>query len=108
MLVFFDPIYIHPVPENHKFPMEKYDLIPRQLLYEGVITEAQLVSPGLVALENVMKVHDVVYVERLMQCALTPREQRVSGFAHSPQLIEREFRITEIDAKFNADAGIFH
>jgi len=95
MRVFFDPIYIHPVPEGHKFPMEKYDLIPRQLLYEGVITEDQLISPEVIELEHVLKVHNENYVQRLLNCELTPREQRVSGFVHSPQLIEREFRIME-------------
>ncbi|MGB0347222.1 MAG: histone deacetylase, partial [Balneolaceae bacterium] len=26
------PIYIYPVPENHRFPMEKYELLPQQLI----------------------------------------------------------------------------
>jgi len=95
MRIFFDPIYIHPVPEGHKFPMEKYDLIPRQLLYEGVITEDQLTSPEMIELAHVLKVHDEKYVLRLLNSDLSPREQRVSGFVHSPQLIEREFRIME-------------
>ncbi|NDF60074.1 MAG: histone deacetylase [Crocinitomicaceae bacterium] len=95
MRVFFDPIYIHRVPDGHKFPMEKYDLIPRQLLYEGVITEDQLTSPEVIDLEHVLKVHNEKYVHRLLNEELTPREQRVSGFVHSPQLIEREFRIME-------------
>jgi acetoin utilization deacetylase AcuC-like enzyme len=95
MRIFFDPIYIHPVPDGHKFPMEKYDLIPRQLLYEGIITENQLISPEVIELEHVLKVHNENYVQRLLNCELTPREQRVSGFVHSPQLIEREFRIME-------------
>ena len=34
----FDPIYAHPLPEGHRFPMLKYELIPEQLLYEGSIT----------------------------------------------------------------------
>ena len=95
MRIFFDPIYIHPVPDGHKFPMEKYDLIPRQLLYEGIITEDQLISPEVIELDHVLKVHNENYVQRLLNCELTPREQRVSGFVHSPQLIEREFRIME-------------
>jgi acetoin utilization deacetylase AcuC-like enzyme len=107
MRIFFDPIYIHPVPEGHKFPMEKYDLIPRQLLYEGVITEEQLISPEVIDLEHVLKVHDEKYVKRLLNGELTPREQRVSGFVHSPQLIEREFRImegTRLAAKYAYEA----
>ncbi len=26
----FDPVYAHPLPENHRFPMLKYELIPEQ------------------------------------------------------------------------------
>jgi|GEM_PF-4451178 hypothetical protein len=39
----FDPIYAHPLPENHRFPMLKYELIPRQLLHEGTCTPAQAI-----------------------------------------------------------------
>ncbi|MCU0336217.1 MAG: hypothetical protein MUF62_14455 [Chitinophagaceae bacterium] len=34
----YDPIYAHPLPEGHRFPMLKYELIPGQLLHEGSIT----------------------------------------------------------------------
>lgn len=95
MLISFSPIYVHPVPENHKFPMEKYDLIPRQLVYEGIVSENQIITPKQVKLELVAKVHDADYLHRLYNGLLTPREQRVSGFVHSPLLIERELVIME-------------
>ena len=31
----YHPIYQLPLPEGHRFPMEKYDLLPKQLLHEG-------------------------------------------------------------------------
>lgn len=95
MLISFSPIYVHPVPENHKFPMEKYDLIPRQLVYEGITSESQIVAPKQIDLELVAKLHDADYLHRLYNGLLTPREQRVSGFVHSPLLIERELVIME-------------
>jgi acetoin utilization deacetylase AcuC-like enzyme len=30
--------YCHNLPENHRFPMIKYELIPQQLLHEGIIS----------------------------------------------------------------------
>ena len=75
--------------------MEKYDLIPRQLVYEGIVSENQIVAPEQVNLQLVAKVHDADYLHRLYNCLLTPREQRVSGFVHSPLLIERELVIME-------------
>ncbi len=95
MLISFAPIYVHPVPENHKFPMEKYDLIPRQLVYEGILSESQILAPKQIDLELVTQVHDNEYLHRLYNGLLTPREQRVSGFVHSPLLIERELVIME-------------
>lgn len=75
--------------------MEKYDLIPRQLVYEGIVSETQMVSPIQVDLGLVAQVHDTDYLHRLYNGLLTPREQRVSGFVHSPLLIERELVIME-------------
>jgi acetoin utilization deacetylase AcuC-like enzyme len=75
--------------------MEKYDLIPRQLVYEGIISESQIVAPKQIDLELVTQVHDNEYLHRLYNGLLTPREQRVSGFVHSPLLIERELVIME-------------
>ena len=75
--------------------MEKYDLIPRQLVYEGIVSESQIVAPIQVDLELVAQVHDADYLHRLYNGLLTPREQRVSGFVHSPLLIERELVIME-------------
>ena len=35
----YHPIYRHPLPEGHRFPMAKYELLPQQLLYEGTCVE---------------------------------------------------------------------
>ena len=45
MMIAYDPVYAHPLPEGHRFPMLKYELIPGQLLYEGIIKQEQLFSP---------------------------------------------------------------
>jgi acetoin utilization deacetylase AcuC-like enzyme len=91
----FDPIYAHPLPEGHRFPMLKYELIPEQLLYEGSITEHNLFAPSPCADEVVLWTHDPVYVQKLHQQTLSAREQRHIGFPQSPQLTLREFVITQ-------------
>lgn len=40
----YDPIYAHPLPEGHRFPMLKYELITGQLMYEGTINTDNLFS----------------------------------------------------------------
>ena len=91
----FDPIYAHPLPEGHRFPMLKYELIPQQLLYEGVISEANLFSPEPLDEETILLTHDKEYWEQLRDLTLPPKEQRRIGFPLTAQLVEREIRIAK-------------
>ena len=105
----FDPIYAHPLPEGHRFPMLKYELIPEQLLHEGVITSANLFSPQPVAEEVILWSHAKYYWEQLRDLTLSPKEQRRIGFPLSGQLVEREIRIAQgtIDgARYAREHGI--
>ena len=89
----FDPIYAHPLPEGHRFPMLKYELIPAQLLHEGLITADNLFSPGPLSEEAILWTHDQFYWEELRDLKLSARDQRRIGFPLSAQLVEREIRI---------------
>ena len=91
----FDPIYSHPLPEGHRFPMLKYELIPGQLLHEGVITNANLFSPKPCPAEVVLLTHTWEYLHKLLYQELTASEQRKIGFPQSPLLTERELIITQ-------------
>ncbi|WP_454802611.1 histone deacetylase family protein [Mucilaginibacter phyllosphaerae] len=91
----FDPIYAHPLPLGHRFPMMKYELIPEQLLYEGVIAPANLFSPKAVDEATILVTHDDNYWQQLRDLTLSPKEQRRIGFPLSAQLVEREIRIAQ-------------
>ena len=91
----FHPIYKHPLPEGHRFPMEKYDLIPRQLLYEGTCNEANFFEPEIPSNEFILKAHTHEYVNNLFSLKITPREARKIGFPLSKELVERERIITD-------------
>ncbi len=91
----FDPIYAHPLPEGHRFPMLKYELIPEQLLHEGVINPENLFKPELVTEEVIMLTHDKIYWEQLRDLTLSPKDQRRTGFPLSQQLITRERMIAQ-------------
>jgi acetoin utilization deacetylase AcuC-like enzyme len=91
----FDPLYSHPLPEGHRFPMLKYELIPGQLLHEGTITPDQLFSPKACAEEVILLTHDEQYVSKLKNQTLSAKEQRHIGFNQSPALTLREFMITQ-------------
>ena len=53
MYISYHPIYNHPVPDNHRFPMQKYALLPQQLLHEGIAEPADFRTPSKVSLDTV-------------------------------------------------------
>ena len=105
----FDKSYKLPLEKNHRFPMEKYDLLPQQLLLEGTIKEDDFFTPEIVPLEYVHRVHDPLYVKKLINLKLTRSEIRRIGFPLSKSLINREFLIaggTLMGAEKALDFGI--
>lgn len=103
------PLYAHPLPEGHRFPMLKYELIPEQLLHEGTITQQNLFNPEPVSEDIILLTHEKTYWEQLRDLTLSAKDQRRIGFPLNAQLLERELRITQgtIDAThFAIDNGI--
>ena len=89
----FHPIYQLPLPSKHRFPMEKYDLLPKQLIYEGTCNAEDFFSPIAADQSVVERIHDPDYVKKLLELHLNKKEVRKIGFPLSKQLIEREFEI---------------
>lgn len=86
----YHPIYQHPLPEGHRFPMAKYELIPKQLLYQGIINEHQLFAPEHCSEEIILLTHSNAYWDDLKHCRLDASHVRRIGFPLTPQLITRE------------------
>ena len=91
--VAWHPSYVHPVPDGHRFPMEKYELLPMRLIREGIVSEDNFFEPSQGLTYN-LDVHDSEYLRRLFNLELTKKEVRASGFTLSQELIQRELRIT--------------
>jgi len=113
------PLYAHPLPEGHRFPMLKYELIPEQLIHEGVISQANLFESEPIEEELILLSHTNDYWASLRDLTLPPREQRRIGFPLTAQLIERERRIAqgtidgaiyakEYGVAFNVAGGTHH
>ncbi|MCS6904384.1 MAG: histone deacetylase [Bacteroidia bacterium] len=90
----YSPIYVLPLPPGHRFPMEKYELIPQQLLFEGTVTPDNFFVPTLVEDAVIHWTHSPNYLQRLKTLSLDKQEVRRIGFPLSQWLIEREFLIT--------------
>ncbi|WP_292943351.1 histone deacetylase [Olleya sp. UBA1516] len=92
----YHPIYCHPLPEGHRFPMLKYELLPEQLIHEGTCTEANFFEPNRMLNEApILAVHDPEYFYDLLNITLDPRAARKIGFPLSEVLIEREIVIAD-------------
>lgn len=105
----FDPIYAHELPENHRFPMLKYELIPAQLVHEGTCTTEHFFSPKPCTEEVILWTHEKDYLLKLIEQSLSPSEQRRIGFPQSTLLVQRELVITQgtIDAcHFALETGV--
>lgn len=115
----FHPIYRHPLPEGHRFPMLKYELLPQQLLHEGTSEIADFYEPEIANLDDVLAVHNSSYLNDLLHLTLDPRAARKIGFPLSAELVERELRIAngtilgvqkafETGIAFNIAGGTHH
>lgn len=102
-------LYSHPLPEGHRFPMEKYELIPEQLMYEGTITKENLFEPSILPEADILRVHSKAYLNKLLHEKLEKSEARKIGFPFSQELLLRERVINQgtIDcAYFAMDFGV--
>jgi len=87
--VAFSPIYRYELPAKHRFPMDKYTLLPEQLLYEGTITEAAFFGPQPLPEEAILRTHTPEYWHKLRTNTLSRKEARAIGFPMRPELIAR-------------------
>jgi acetoin utilization deacetylase AcuC-like enzyme len=89
------PVFQHLLPEGHRFPMAKYELIPEQLLYEGTATPANFFEPEPVPDSRALAVHSAEYVQQLKTGTVPAAMMRRIGFPQSPELVAREWKITQ-------------
>ena len=91
----FSPIYKYDLPAGHRFPMDKYELLPQQLLYEGTITPENFFEPHPLSDEDILLTHTEAYLDKLNHNLLDRKEQRAIGFPIRPELITRGKHIAQ-------------
>lgn len=85
--------YVHPLPAGHRFPMEKYNLLPEQLIYEGTLARENFFKPELLDEKWILNSHKREYFNRLTKLELSKSEVRAMGFPLSADLVKREIQI---------------
>ncbi|MEM8507173.1 MAG: histone deacetylase [Bacteroidota bacterium] len=91
----YHPIYKHPLPEGHRFPMIKYELLPQQLVHEGTCSQDNFFEPGFPEEKHLLKAHEENYYRKLIDLSLKPSEVRKIGFPLSEELVQRECVIAQ-------------
>jgi len=104
MKIAYSALYSHPLPENHRFPMLKYELVPQQLIYEGTVITSQFIEPQAILYDDLILTHSSTYISNLKLGRMSAKEMRKIGFPYSKQLVDREEKITQgtIDVSIEA------
>jgi len=86
----YDSLYKHPLPEGHRFPMLKYELIPEQLMHLGIVEKQHFFKPAILNEQFITLAHKPHYWERLKHRTLSASEVRRTGFILTEELVARE------------------
>lgn len=82
--------YVCPLPEDHRFPMQKFHRVLHFLESDGIIDKKkQVVEPEKISASNAQSVHTAEYVDKFFNGKTTGEEQRVTGFEWTPGLASR-------------------
>jgi acetoin utilization deacetylase AcuC-like enzyme len=89
----YSKCYSHPLPAGHRFPMEKYEMLPGQLEYEGIVDSSNFFEPIALDKKWILNTHSSAYWDKLQNLTLSKSEIRVTGFPLSKALVDREIII---------------
>ncbi|MCH1570365.1 MAG: histone deacetylase [Longimicrobiales bacterium] len=91
VLAWYCDQFVLPLPDHHRFPMEKYRLLRERVASDGRI---QLEIPEAATNHDLTRVHTAEYVARVTSGGLARDEIRRIGFPWSLELVERSRRST--------------
>jgi acetoin utilization deacetylase AcuC-like enzyme len=84
-----------PLPDGHRFPIEKYALLRERLeRHAAAGAGLEFIEPHAATDDELLRVHSRDYVGRVMAGTLSPAEVRRIGFPWSRELVERSLRST--------------
>lgn len=92
MKLFYADHFVLPLPDGHRFPMEKYSRLRERLTRSGRFAREDFAVPAAASDVEILRAHDAGYLERVACGTLEPAEQRRIGFPWSEQMVERSRR----------------
>lgn len=95
MKVAYSPIYKYQLPEGHRFPMAKYELLAEQLLWEGTLTKGHFFHPELLEAKTALLTHTEDWWTRMNNLQLSEKEIRAIGFPINETFVRRGRHISQ-------------
>ena len=89
MRVFYSDEFGFPLPEGHRFPIDKFRLVREAVVASGLVAPEDLLVAEPIGDEEVLRVHDAEYLRRLEAGQLTTKEIHRIGLPWSPELMTR-------------------
>jgi len=92
MKVYYSDHFVLPLPEGHRFPMVKYEMLRERVARDGICGPGELQTPRAVTDEEILRAHVPGYLKRVVTGTLTKKEVRRIGFPWSERMVERSRR----------------
>ena len=89
LAIVYHPDYVAPLPEGHRFPMEKFRLLRDLLLRDNIVSAKNVFIPKLPTTEQLALVHTNKYIANYRDGTLDYKAQRRIGLPWSPALATR-------------------
>lgn len=90
MHAFYTDEFVLPLPESHRFPMQKYRILRDKVANQ--YNEINLLKPSPATREQLLLAHSPVYIDQVFRGKLTPSQQKEIGFPWSLHMVERAIR----------------
>ena len=108
--IVFHPDYLAPLRPGHPFPMSKYGYLRTALVARRLLPPTGgFLSPAPVSVARAAAVHDLAYVERVANVAMTAAESRAIGLPGTAAVSRRAFLAaagTLLAARLALDTGL--
>lgn len=89
MKAFYYDHHTFSLPENHRFPLDKYRLLREAILKNGTIPADWLLPAPPATLPQLARAHTPDYLDKMENGRLSPQEIRRIGLPWSPELVHR-------------------
>ncbi|MDH4396400.1 MAG: histone deacetylase [Limnobacter sp.] len=90
MHAFYTDEFVLPLPEGHRFPMQKYRMLRDKVSQN--LNGINLLKPNPATRDQLLLAHSPVYIDQVFRGKLSPAQQKEIGFPWSVEMVERSIR----------------